>query len=458
MRLTPKHLVPTGALLWLLVAALATTPAVAANDCRQIEALIRGGYLDQALSAIGSAEPETLAACPLGDELATAHFERGRSLERAGDLEGAAAAYKAALQNAPGHFAGRRLGQVLEQLEEQKRATEARAAARHAQAAERLLERGLYEQATNEAVEALEGDPALELDPQLEGLFGGPLPGWRTLRRSWIPRLLVGAEMLIVALALLALLSLLLRALPTRALRTIAAVFPQRRYQIDSFAAPAVEGITGEGFASMVLAKLGELSAGQASARVGMVAAQPTPLDLSNVVPGLAPEGADLALALARVLQWALPPAPRIVGAIHPPGAAGPLVTVRIVLAGSVLETVTLKARDFLADSYDHDSAPGAVYQALAESVAVWLLFRLRRRWWRRGSRTLLGVSNWRSYALFRAGVSAFEHHRRSEAMQLFAAALKLEPDFKAAHANLGRLLIHHNDDLAIEHLQRATS
>jgi hypothetical protein len=92
-----------------------------------------------------------------------------------------------------------------------------------------------------------------------------------------------------------------------------------------------------------------------------------------------------------------------------------------------------------------------APHHALVEYAAIWLLFKLSKPDFK-----LLGAAEWRSYALFRAGVHAEERSDQAHARRLYARSLQVDINLQAARLNLAMLTGDSERLLVLGLLERA--
>jgi len=137
-------------------------------------------------------------------------------------------------------------------------------------------------------------------------------------------------------------------------------------------------------------------------------------------------------------------------GDVHRSTSRGLGLTVRLTTIKAQLKSVTIWDEEFQGQSCKFDLNDTAVIQQLAEYTAVWLMFTMQRgigRWGRLSRRLkfkklveLLGTEYWRSYAHFRAGLSAERRGDNDSARELYMKSLREDRRLAAARINLAML------------------
>jgi hypothetical protein len=121
-------------------------------------------------------------------------------------------------------------------------------------------------------------------------------------------------------------------------------------------------------------------------------------------------------------------------------------ITTEVRLSGGEAYSETFWAKEFAPNATKTASGAGEVsHHALAETVAIWLLYRLSE-----GPLTMLGTRNWRSYAYFRSGVNTAsrvgaartepERAELESAKAFYLKALQADDRLHAARLNLALL------------------
>lgn len=112
----------------------------------------------------------------------------------------------------------------------------------------------------------------------------------------------------------------------------------------------------------------------------------------------------------------------------------------------------TFWATDYVAPVKSTDDAKtAATHHDLAESVAIWLLFRLSG-----GPTKMLGTHRWQSYAYFRAGVRAEARKDKTVAKAHYLKALQIDDQIHAARLNLAKMATGQEQTLIFGLLRRA--
>lgn len=301
------------------------------------------------------------------------------------------------------------------------------------QAALGLEELGFHQKAVDEVRETARANPGLPVPPAARALLADSTNALARTRRFATATVIPWAEVILVA-GLLGWLVLRLLIIPFVA---------KPRLELSSIEpAGGAEG-AGLEVTAMVLQRVDWLTRGAArgGGHAGSANVVQGPVDglpLESTVRALLP-AQPWVQALPGLLKWLSGrPVVRLRGQLHSGDATGLGITLLMTRGPATVESHTLWAREF-------GGPGGGEMTALAEAAAVWLVFHAPVRWTNRNQPPFerMGTSDWRSYALFRAGVRAMVDLARSaEAERLFRRALDWDLDNRGARVNLGTLML----------------
>jgi hypothetical protein len=152
----------------------------------------------------------------------------------------------------------------------------------------------------------------------------------------------------------------------------------------------------------------------------------PLPVDISKVLPESASWMQVIPGLIARIFPRRTLP---ISGVLHQDAVKGAGVTIHVVNKEGIHLSETFWQSQFGAVIVAKKSQ--SAHYALAEYVAIWLLFEFSSKGF-----ALLGTTQWRAYALFRAGVNA----SAESAKGLYLSALRVDESIHAARLNIALL------------------
>jgi hypothetical protein len=153
----------------------------------------------------------------------------------------------------------------------------------------------------------------------------------------------------------------------------------------------------------------------------------PLPVDISKVLPASASWMQVIPGLIARILPRPTLP---ISGVLHQDAVKGAGVTIHAITQEGAHLSETFWQSQFGAVTAAKKNQ--SAHYALAEYVAIWLLFELSKK----EGVSLLGTTQWRAYALFRAGVNAEDESGKS----YYLSALRVDDKIHAARLNIGLL------------------
>lgn len=422
--------------------------ATFAQDCAAPDALLAAGFFDDAKTAYSEILAGTAKeppAPPTDGELACAAAGLSRTVaslvatkvaigdayRTAGNAETAAEQYKGALELAPSSPGAAEGVRLLQAVTAVARARE-------------LSRLGQHTRAREELDAALTGEDGVRggVPDDLAYLYVGPPPSWDKWRltvMNW------GPTVLEVAAAILLL--LVLGRLSKSAWRAW-----RPSLEIESFDKGGFDGEhVGEHFATAIRGQLHRTIAGSKRGGIdlvtGPIQSVEFPAQVETLVP---PVGATwltpLLQAIPGLLQWLMPSHTlKLNGALHAGGdKRGVGVTAQLVDGKQIVHSYTFWQMDFDGENELSEADQDEIIDRLAEFVAIWLLFETFKYYGKPLS--MLGTSDWRSYALFRAGVFAERDGRRNAAKSLYVQALQTDPRLRGARFNLARWLQRADD------------
>lgn len=379
-------------------------------------------------------------------------FERALLFERAGNGDSARAAYMRALAadsvSVAGELAPARLEALLK--------AEAAPPPKPFLAAERLAEIGRDEAALAALEAAIREHPDEEVPTNLHFLSGGKVERLREARR-WVARREALFELLLGVLAVLGVIAALL-------FRRWA----EPQLEIGEFEATGPEAGVGSGFAALVADDLKRLSRG-AGARAGsartieVVRGPIEPISIPATVAALIPGSLSWMKAAPALLQWlSLRPRLSLSGTLHRLPRRGAGVTLVLLRNGRAVAGETLWESHFAAMVEPAEPGGAAADRSawLVEPAATWLLYHLPLAHHpgdaSKHELRLLGASDWRSYALFRAGLRYEEDGNPDAARRMYERALSRDAGNRGARTNLAALFMERGENQrAIEELHR---
>ena len=436
------------------------------DPCTTISKLLTRGFLTQAESVLESAEEADLAKCErLDGSFVEAYLAQAEVLLAARDWAGAQELYLWAARLQPENQ------QALTGLAVARFFIEG--AVNHR--ARRLAEAGLTEEAAEVLREALKTDPLVRLDEASTRVLAGPWPWWLSARFTVLPWLRTVGEFLVVVLLGWLLGRTLVRWLFAR--KAQLRWFPHRRLVLGDFDASAIDGSEGKDskFFAQLTSSITELAHPTSGVSIAVAAAPAQGMNLPELVGKTYPQAQILAQALPAFLKALSCQPLRVSGVLENQEPAGPVVTVHLTRGNTVLESAKLEYRKLGGPGKATGSSKGSANQAedgdpkdegratefekeafrsLADSLAVWLLFHVRRWCWTKIAPQ--EAQSWDAFALRRSGKRRYRLEDSEGAARAFRAALRDHPEFRAAYANLGTINFPSQLDRAQKHLEKA--
>jgi tetratricopeptide (TPR) repeat protein len=378
-------------------------------------------------------------------------YIRAQAYEGAQARDSAVAAYLRAIRVAPSApFADTAVARVRELSRPPAAVAEAPYAA-----ATRLAEIGMHGAALVKAKETATEYPHAEVPPVVMALVADSVAWWPTLRRRAEAKVRPVLEAATVAFLLgIPLLLVVLR-------------YARPRVEFGEFDATGVEQPSAQSFGALVRQHIERLTRGASSrgthAGAGMLVRGPVEgMPLPATIQAVLPAGWAWMQAVPALLsRLSTRPTLRVTGQLHRPGQQGLGATLFISKSSVTVSSHTLWEKDFRDGSNAAGTTDGDA-SALAEAAAVWLIFHLNagpRRFFGKPAEAprLVGTADWRSYALFRAGVRYAEGGSGAAAERCYSRALARDPANRAARVNLASRFIARDEEVrAIGHLERA--
>lgn len=223
---------------------------------------------------------------------------------------------------------------------------------------------------------------------------------------------------------------------------------------VTEFDASGADWAVGKTMSALIKQRLTQAAPARADLMrliTGPIEPVPIPADVVAGVSTLIPA----AKLLSALPGWMLPAtAYTLAGTLHRNAVHGAGLTVTLSVNKRIVSSLTLWQREF--DPELPSPADASSYYVLAEPAAVWATFELHRILAAGKSFDVMGTSDWRSWAYFRAGVRHESLNHRLAAKSMYAQAVNRDGGNRAARVNFGSLLIADGrDDEGMEQYKR---
>lgn len=333
-----------------------------------------------------------------------------------------------------------------------------------------LANLGFPDDALKEMKGALEKNPSGNIPLELEYLSPGKFAKWwSALRQEHLPTLSAIGEVLLLAIAVLVLISLLRK---VRAFYRY--LFPAASVDVGTFLDDSgSDSKQGDAFAALLGMCLYKLQEGPPEFDLKTVTS-PTSLGMkSSDVPLLTPPNLKwLGTALGPILDLVATPPLVVGGRLYAPADlwANATLTLQLTRGTSMLASQVLRLRDFgwrekNADGQQTGDAEARarkeaqrqrVLNQLALVAAVWVHFEAQRVSGKKDT-AHFGTMDWRSCAYFQTALRA--QTEPSVAAEYYLKALQADPENCASRVNLAKALVDldkdHRIGEAIAHLEK---
>jgi len=401
--------------------------------------LLEAGLIDEAkeelrtILATGAEQRGNLPDClvAVSEKLAKEFEQRGNVLRKIGALEAAQNAYVTAVRLRP------ELDDDLEKVLDPFTSVR------------ELADLGEASSARARLKELLSVQPPRVVPEDLHYLHGGSWEWWRSVRKKML-RLVPGVVEIAAALVAVLLAVLLVPRIALGAFSLLRRKLLLRELQSGGEAAPS-----GGGLVAAVQSKILELARADLDSRIELVTTAGQNVDIPEVIGRASPVADGLTAVLKQLIQR-IPLAPyEVTGALHDSGRQGPGVTLHFLRGKKVLAATTLWQGTYVPPGQADTAGEKASFYLLADAAAAWTLFQLKahsRRPWQKPFR-LLGTSDWQAFAMFQAGVRAFEQADRRRSAYCFQLACLRDRDFYAARINRGKVLYNSDRKAAKEQI-----
>ena len=300
-----------------------------------------------------------------------------------------------------------------------------------------LADLGLYTAAEEKFREVVKENRGINVPKDLEYLSGGKIKIWRENRIKIEPWIRSIGEILVVGgiFVLAVFITLRLFKLCTQNLLN-------PRLDIQDFDTGATELDMGKGLAAMVevsFKQIGELGSHGSSPKViaGPIEEFEIPADVKSVHPYIK--------IVSMLIEWLFPPKVITVSGYlqKPGGKLGAGLTLALVESrtGTIIANRTIWQKDFDLAITSPETEDPTPYYRLAEQAAIWILFQ--QELWFEKKFTLMGTSDWLSFAYFRAGVrwtKDDKDDKDDKARKLYVESLNQDMNNRGALFNLGAL------------------
>jgi tetratricopeptide (TPR) repeat protein len=290
----------------------------------------------------------------------------------------------------------------------------------------------LFDAAASELQRWVQQHPDEEVPADLQTLLPTALEGrWWWFRKVILPW---GTALLAIAtgLAILALLAIR------------ASGYWRPYLVITDFEASDPDASLGKRLATRLRQRLAQPSVATPSLLIatGAVAPEPIPAEIAS---GLASTAPALQF-LAKALKWIRPSKiVTVAGVLHPAGVHGAGITLTVAEGQRVQGSVTIWQQEFEPDfvaiprgKEPVDTSPA--YEVLVPPAETWLRVHMRQQYGATRAASE-GPDDWRSEALFKAGLRLNNLGRLTAARTLYLGALARDPENLGSRLNLALLL-----------------